>query len=411
MTRGLVDRIVVGADRIAANGDVANKIGTYTVAVLADRHDVPFYVAAPLSTIDRSTPSGADIPIEQRDRNEVTQVFGTNVAPDDTDALNIAFDVTPTTSSPPSSPSRACSAPPTRSPSPPPSSARHREIEEARLSRPLAPPVPTAARWRAKRFHRFSINSSADRVERTGVSAAVARCDSAAGIVSSRGRLTQSLTGGVERARLFRQTKSEEAESAHGRGPSARVRRGSSSRQGGGNRFKSRSLDAKASPGASNARDCFDKRRARRRRALTGGARQRESAAAHHRGKAVGIASSRGRCEAAPRAHRVASDSSMRSASDEMVEAVGIEPTSEEPDPEASTCVAFYSRFSLAEPVREGCRSSVASSVKIRSQVQSGASTPSIHSCDAYRSVCGSEIGRKRGELKQPPGPSCRWLL
>ena len=95
MTRGWVDRIVVGADRIAANGDVANKIGTYTVAVLAHRHDVPFYVAAPLSTIDRSTPSGADIPIEQRDRDEVTRVFGTDVAPTNTDAMNIAFDVTP----------------------------------------------------------------------------------------------------------------------------------------------------------------------------------------------------------------------------------------------------------------------------------------------------------------------------
>ncbi len=95
MTRGLVDRVVVGADRIAANGDTANKIGTYTVAVLAERHDVPFYVAAPLSTIDRDTPSGADIPIEERAGDEVTHVFGVDVAPEDAPAANFAFDVTP----------------------------------------------------------------------------------------------------------------------------------------------------------------------------------------------------------------------------------------------------------------------------------------------------------------------------
>ena len=95
MAQGLVDRIVVGADRIAANGDTANKIGTYTVAVLAHRHGVPFYVAAPLSTIDRNTPDGAAIPIEQRDAGEVTEVFGTQVAPDETLAVNFAFDVTP----------------------------------------------------------------------------------------------------------------------------------------------------------------------------------------------------------------------------------------------------------------------------------------------------------------------------
>ncbi len=95
MSQGLVDRIVVGADRIAANGDTANKIGTYTVAVLAHRHQIPFYVAAPLSTIDRATPTGADIPIERRREEEVTQVFGNRVAPDDTHALNFAFDVTP----------------------------------------------------------------------------------------------------------------------------------------------------------------------------------------------------------------------------------------------------------------------------------------------------------------------------
>jgi methylthioribose-1-phosphate isomerase len=95
LSRGLVDRIVVGADRIAANGDAANKIGTYPLAVLADRHDVPFYVAAPLSTIDRSTPSGDQIPIEERDPAEVTEVFGTQVAPEGADAANFAFDVTP----------------------------------------------------------------------------------------------------------------------------------------------------------------------------------------------------------------------------------------------------------------------------------------------------------------------------
>jgi methylthioribose-1-phosphate isomerase len=86
MARGLVDRIVVGADRIAANGDVANKIGTYPLAVLAARHGVPFYVAAPLSTVDPGTPSGAAIPIEERDATEVAPGLP---------ALNMAFDVTP----------------------------------------------------------------------------------------------------------------------------------------------------------------------------------------------------------------------------------------------------------------------------------------------------------------------------
>ncbi len=95
MSRGLVDRVVVGADRIAANGDVANKIGTYTVAVLADRHNVPFYVAAPRSTIDRETPSGEAIPIEERSGDEVTDVFGQRLAPDGTEGFNLAFDVTP----------------------------------------------------------------------------------------------------------------------------------------------------------------------------------------------------------------------------------------------------------------------------------------------------------------------------
>ena len=95
IARGWVQKIVVGADRIAANGDVANKVGTYPVAVLAARHGVPFYVAAPLSTIDRGTASGADIPIEERDAEEVVHAFGKRIAPQDTEALNIAFDVTP----------------------------------------------------------------------------------------------------------------------------------------------------------------------------------------------------------------------------------------------------------------------------------------------------------------------------
>lgn len=96
MSRGWVDRIVVGADRIAANGDAANKIGTYSVAVLAQRHNVPFYVAAPLSTIDLDTPTGADIPIEERDPNEVTNILGKQqITPSETPAMNLAFDVTP----------------------------------------------------------------------------------------------------------------------------------------------------------------------------------------------------------------------------------------------------------------------------------------------------------------------------
>lgn len=95
MSRGLVDRVVVGADRIAANGDVANKIGTYTVAVLANRHGVPFYVAAPLSTIDLDTPDGVSIPIEERAGEEVTDVYGQRLAPASTEGFNLAFDVTP----------------------------------------------------------------------------------------------------------------------------------------------------------------------------------------------------------------------------------------------------------------------------------------------------------------------------
>jgi len=89
-----VGAIVVGADRIAANGDTANKIGTYGMAVLAREHKVPFYVAAPISTIDLSIPSGEDIPIEQRSREEVTSLAGKKIAPD-VDAAHPAFDVTP----------------------------------------------------------------------------------------------------------------------------------------------------------------------------------------------------------------------------------------------------------------------------------------------------------------------------
>ncbi|HVS14970.1 MAG TPA: S-methyl-5-thioribose-1-phosphate isomerase [Thermoanaerobaculia bacterium] len=95
MARGLVERVVVGADRIAANGDVANKIGTYTVAVLAQRHGVPFYVAAPRSTLDPATATGADIPIEERAPVEVTTVGVAAIAPAATEAANFAFDVTP----------------------------------------------------------------------------------------------------------------------------------------------------------------------------------------------------------------------------------------------------------------------------------------------------------------------------
>ena len=92
---GRIGCVVVGADRIAANGDVANKIGTYSVAVLARENGVPFYVAAPLSTLDLSLASGDEIPIEQRGRGEVTHVFGVQVAPDGIGVENPAFDVTP----------------------------------------------------------------------------------------------------------------------------------------------------------------------------------------------------------------------------------------------------------------------------------------------------------------------------
>jgi methylthioribose-1-phosphate isomerase len=92
---GRIGCVIVGADRIAANGDVANKIGTYSVAVLAKENGVPFYVAAPVSTVDLNTPTGEQIPIEQRAANEVTEVFGVSVAPRNVPVQNPAFDVTP----------------------------------------------------------------------------------------------------------------------------------------------------------------------------------------------------------------------------------------------------------------------------------------------------------------------------
>jgi methylthioribose-1-phosphate isomerase len=95
MRQGKVDLVVVGADRIAANGDTANKVGTYTVAVLAREHSIPFYVAAPLSTIDLKTPDGAHIPIEERSAREVTHVKSAQLAPDGAKVWNPAFDVTP----------------------------------------------------------------------------------------------------------------------------------------------------------------------------------------------------------------------------------------------------------------------------------------------------------------------------
>jgi methylthioribose-1-phosphate isomerase len=95
MARGEINAVVVGADRIAANGDVANKIGTYTVAVLARENGVPFYAAAPVSTFDLATPTGADIPIEERPASEVTHVAGRRVAAEGVAVRNPAFDVTP----------------------------------------------------------------------------------------------------------------------------------------------------------------------------------------------------------------------------------------------------------------------------------------------------------------------------
>jgi methylthioribose-1-phosphate isomerase len=95
MKSGQVDAVVVGADRIAANGDTANKIGTYMVAVLAKQHNIPFYVAAPVSTLDMSLATGEEIPIEERDASEITHIRDHQLAPDGVSVQNPAFDVTP----------------------------------------------------------------------------------------------------------------------------------------------------------------------------------------------------------------------------------------------------------------------------------------------------------------------------
>jgi methylthioribose-1-phosphate isomerase len=95
MAAGLVDCVVVGADRVAANGDVANKVGTYGLAVLARHHEIPFYVAAPTSTIDAGCPSGNQIPIERRSADEVALIGGVRIAPGGMAVENRAFDVTP----------------------------------------------------------------------------------------------------------------------------------------------------------------------------------------------------------------------------------------------------------------------------------------------------------------------------
>jgi len=95
MSKGLVDAVIVGADRVTSRGDVANKIGTYTIAVLAHRHDVPFYVAAPLSTFDMELLKGEEILIEERDEKEVLEISGKRIAPEGVNALNPSFDITP----------------------------------------------------------------------------------------------------------------------------------------------------------------------------------------------------------------------------------------------------------------------------------------------------------------------------
>ena len=95
MSKGMIDMVVVGADRIAANGDTANKIGTYTVAIAAKYHNVPFYIAAPLSTIDTSIKTGAEIPIEERSHEEVTHINGKPVCAEGVNIINPGFDVTP----------------------------------------------------------------------------------------------------------------------------------------------------------------------------------------------------------------------------------------------------------------------------------------------------------------------------
>ena len=95
MAKGWIQAVIVGTDRVAANGDVANKIGTYSVAVLAKAHGIPFYVACPLSTIDLQTATGDEIKIEERDEEEVTSGFGKRTAPRDIQVYNPAFDITP----------------------------------------------------------------------------------------------------------------------------------------------------------------------------------------------------------------------------------------------------------------------------------------------------------------------------
>lgn len=95
MKNGYIDFVVVGADRIAANGDTANKIGTYTVAIAAKAHNIPFYVAAPLSTIDITVKTGDEIPIEEREQEEVTHINGQRVCPEGVNVINPSFDVTP----------------------------------------------------------------------------------------------------------------------------------------------------------------------------------------------------------------------------------------------------------------------------------------------------------------------------
>ena len=95
MSKGMIDLVVVGADRIAANGDTANKIGTYTVAIAAKYHNIPFYIAAPLSTIDTSIATGAEIPIEERSREEVTHINGERICAEGVNIINPGFDVTP----------------------------------------------------------------------------------------------------------------------------------------------------------------------------------------------------------------------------------------------------------------------------------------------------------------------------
>ena len=95
MSKGMIQMVVVGADRIAANGDTANKIGTYTVAIAAKYHNVPFYIAAPLSTIDTSIKSGKEIPIEERSHEEVTHINGDWICAKDVNIINPGFDVTP----------------------------------------------------------------------------------------------------------------------------------------------------------------------------------------------------------------------------------------------------------------------------------------------------------------------------